>query len=92
MVIFACLFRSGILAQARYTAEGEVGGWRGNDTKQQQFLFKLCSNYKKTILMIIKGREEDVVRWCCYKTVDFATSASQDGVCIITQGKCHKMI
>ncbi len=30
-------------------------------------------------------------RWCCYKTVDFATAASQNCVCI-TQGKCHKMI
>jgi hypothetical protein len=29
--------------------------------------------------------------WCCYKTVDFATATSQNGVCI-TQGKCHKMI
>ena len=28
---------------------------------------------------------------CCYKTVDFATAASQNGVCK-TQGKCHKMI
>ncbi len=28
---------------------------------------------------------------CCYITVDFAKSASQNGVCK-TQGKCHKMI
>jgi hypothetical protein len=27
----------------------------------------------------------------CYKTVDFATAASQNGVCI-TRGKFHKMI
>jgi hypothetical protein len=44
----------------------------------------------------------DILRWvalyvlgeykrCCYKTVDFATAASQNGVCI-TQGNCHKMI
>ena len=29
--------------------------------------------------------------WSCYKTVDFATAASQNDVCMI-QGKCHKMI
>jgi hypothetical protein len=28
---------------------------------------------------------------CCYKTVDFAMAASQNGV-YITQGKCQKMI
>jgi hypothetical protein len=33
----------------------------------------------------------NMIQRCCYKTVDFATAASQDGVCI-TQGKCHKMI
>jgi hypothetical protein len=48
MVIFACLFRSGILAQARYTAEGGGGGGREvMIQKQQEFLLKLCGNYKK---------------------------------------------
>jgi hypothetical protein len=28
---------------------------------------------------------------CCYKTVDFATAASQNGICI-TQGNCHETI
>jgi hypothetical protein len=34
-----------------------------------------------------------IKEWCLcwYKTADFATAASQNGVCI-TQGKCHKMI
>jgi hypothetical protein len=52
MVIFACLFRSGILAQARYSAE--EGGGEVMIQKQQKFLLKLCGNYKKIIIIIIK--------------------------------------
>jgi hypothetical protein len=39
-------------------------------------------------MFVLKGIQ---LGWCCYKTVDFKTTASQNGVCI-TEGKCHKMI
>jgi hypothetical protein len=42
----------------------------------------------KQQLFIYEGK---LGKRCCYKTVDFATVASQNGVCI-TQGKCHKII
>jgi hypothetical protein len=44
-------------------------------------------NYGKHWLPVVKDSGESM-EWCCYKTVDFAMAASQNGVCI-TQGKCH---
>jgi hypothetical protein len=53
------------------------------------FLFEeqcvgICNERRSAVIQKFKLR-------CCYKTVDFATAASQNGVCI-TQGKFPKMI
>ncbi len=53
-------------------------------------LTNLCLAHSLTLLLSVKYGEM-LKFWCCYITVDFATTASQNGVCI-SQEKCQIMI
>jgi|688.fasta_scaffold529603_1 hypothetical protein len=53
-------------------------------TVKNSKIFKPSSHRQEVLFDFIDHKKR-----CCYKTVDIATAASQNGVCI-HQGKCHK--